>query len=112
MHQRPFDVFSQSCLAEQAQDLALLGGIRGAVERLARRAEQLRQAVRDLALSHEGQRLGQITLSLGVACYPDHASTGEALIRAADALLYQAKKEGRDRVVSAPAQPAETTVAS
>lgn len=65
------------------------------------RAEQLRAAVRELELTHQGQRLSQITLSLGVACYPDHGKTGETLMRATDALLYQAKKTGRDRVVSA-----------
>lgn len=66
------------------------------------RAEQLRQSARELSLTHEGQRLGQVTLSLGVACFPDHANTGESLVRAADSLLYKAKKAGRDRVMSAP----------
>lgn len=67
------------------------------------RAEQLRTAVRELALTHDGQRLGQITLSLGVSCYPDHANTAETLVKVTDGLLYQAKKAGRDRVVSAGA---------
>ncbi len=71
------------------------------------RAEQLRTAVRELALTHEGQRLGQITLSLGVACYPDHANSGEALVRITDSFLYQAKKAGRDRVASAEQVPTE-----
>jgi diguanylate cyclase (GGDEF)-like protein len=40
-------------------------------------------------------------LSLGVAVFPDHGSTGEAVLKAADAALYRAKREGRDRVVVA-----------
>ena len=64
-----------------------------------RRAEELRAAAKALTLRHHGQPLGQTTLSLGVACYPDHAATGECLLRHADTLLYQAKKAGRDRVI-------------
>lgn len=66
-----------------------------------RRAEQLWQAVRRLHLSHRGQSLGPLLLSMGVAAFPKHGDTGEALIRAADAALYRAKNEGRARVVVA-----------
>ena len=52
-----------------------------------------------MALSHQGRNLGLVTLSLGVVCYPAHGSEGDALIRAADVLLYQAKQAGRDRVM-------------
>jgi diguanylate cyclase (GGDEF)-like protein len=45
--------------------------------------------------------LDPISLSVGVACFPEHGQTGEAIIRAADAALYRAKLEGRDRVVTA-----------
>jgi PAS domain S-box-containing protein len=50
-----------------------------------------------------GQPLGTITVSLGVAVYPDHGATGEAVVRAADTALYRAKREGRDRAVAAQA---------
>lgn len=46
---------------------------------------------------------GAITVSVGVAQFPEGGATAEALIMNADAALYQAKKEGRDRVVRAPA---------
>lgn len=49
-----------------------------------------------LVIQH--QQLGAITLSLGVACFPEHGLTGETVIRSADAALYRAKKEGRDAV--------------
>ena len=45
---------------------------------------------------------GTITLSFGVAEFPAHGDIGETLIAIADAALYQAKREGRDRVVVAP----------
>ena len=61
------------------------------------RAEKIRQGVKHLQVQHH-QQLGAITLSLGVACFPEHGLTGEAVIRSADAALYRAKKEGRDAV--------------
>jgi diguanylate cyclase (GGDEF)-like protein len=45
---------------------------------------------------------GSVTLSFGVAEFPAHGDMGETLIAIADAALYQAKREGRDRVVLAP----------
>ncbi|MBC6478438.1 MAG: diguanylate cyclase [Hormoscilla sp. GM7CHS1pb] len=66
-----------------------------------KRAEQLRRQVKLLNVQHLGQPLGKITVSMGVACFPEHGLTAEALIRAADEALYRAKKAGRDRVVAA-----------
>ena len=43
----------------------------------------------------------QFTVSLGVAARPDHGGTSDAVIRAADAALYEAKENGRDQVVPA-----------
>jgi diguanylate cyclase (GGDEF)-like protein len=64
------------------------------------RAEELRQLVHGLHLEHHGQSLGAITISLGVAVYPQHGEDPEALLQAADAALYEAKHAGRDRVVA------------
>jgi diguanylate cyclase (GGDEF)-like protein len=44
-----------------------------------------------------------MTISMGVAECPGHGDTPEALIASADAALYRAKGEGRDRVVTAGA---------
>lgn len=65
------------------------------------RAEQLRAGMKNLNLQHHHQALGTITVSLGIACFPEHGLTGEAVIRSADTALYCAKREGRDRVCSA-----------
>jgi diguanylate cyclase (GGDEF)-like protein/PAS domain S-box-containing protein len=65
-----------------------------------KRAEDLRLAVKGLELYSGEQYLGQLTASFGVAAYPESVNTGYDLIIVADQALLQAKKEGRDRVVS------------
>jgi diguanylate cyclase (GGDEF)-like protein/PAS domain S-box-containing protein len=71
------------------------------LEQAAERAEQLRQGAKHLQVPNRGQPLGAISISLGVAAFPEHGDTGEALLLAADAALLQAKREQRDRVVVA-----------
>jgi diguanylate cyclase (GGDEF)-like protein len=44
----------------------------------------------------------KITLSIGVASLPDNGDTPDAVIAAADEALYQAKREGRNCVVTSP----------
>lgn len=63
------------------------------------KAEELRQELARLDLAYEGRPLGSVTLSAGVAIYPHHATTADALIRCADEALYAAKEGGRNRVV-------------
>lgn len=65
------------------------------------RAENILDTVRRLQIKHRGQVLGAITVSLGVAAFPKHGETPEALIRAADRALYQAKEGGRNKLASA-----------
>jgi diguanylate cyclase (GGDEF)-like protein len=57
------------------------------------RGEEICSAIRD-----ERDRLNGVTASLGVALYPDHGGSAEALMRAADRALYEAKRAGRDQV--------------
>lgn len=71
------------------------------LEIVQQRAEQIREGVKHLRIQHRQQLLGAVTLSLGVACFPLHGSTTEALIQAADSALYRAKATGRDRVITA-----------
>jgi diguanylate cyclase (GGDEF)-like protein len=49
---------------------------------------------------HEGQKLGSISVSIGVSCFPNNSVDFDGLIRAADKALYQAKEQGRDCVQS------------
>lgn len=65
------------------------------------KAEQLREAARRLEIQYGRAIVGPISLSLGVACFPQHGNTGEELLHAADAALYQSKADGRDRVTPA-----------
>ncbi|PKK89736.1 MAG: hypothetical protein CVV64_13105 [Candidatus Wallbacteria bacterium HGW-Wallbacteria-1] len=59
-------------------------------------AERLRQKVEKSTLSHNGQSL-HVTISLGIARFPDHASTKEELIARADEALYRSKDNGRNQ---------------
>jgi diguanylate cyclase (GGDEF)-like protein len=71
------------------------------LEAARQRAELLRQEARHLRWRDAGQSHEAITLSAGIAIYPQHGRTIENVLRAADAALYQAKQEGRDRVIVA-----------
>ena len=61
-------------------------------------AEKLRAAVTAAKLPHPGAGAGQVTISVGVAVYPDDARDLGGLIDCADAALYAAKRAGRDAV--------------
>jgi diguanylate cyclase (GGDEF)-like protein len=61
--------------------------------------ERLRAIVEQTTFEHEGTRM-PITISVGVAAYPDlPMESSEQLIAAADEALYQAKRTGRNRVL-------------
>jgi diguanylate cyclase (GGDEF)-like protein len=65
------------------------------------RAEGFRQAVEALRLDLKGESLGVVTLSIGLAVLGEHGDSAESLLSAADAALYEAKGDGRNRVVVA-----------
>jgi diguanylate cyclase (GGDEF)-like protein/PAS domain S-box-containing protein len=65
------------------------------------RAEEMRQAVKTLQVRHGHRTLEPITLSFGVAAFPEHGGNPDAVLNAADAAMYRAKQQGRDRVVAA-----------
>jgi diguanylate cyclase (GGDEF)-like protein len=66
------------------------------------KAEQIRLAIKNLRIQYGEQLLNSITVSLGVACFPEDGKSWSELLRAADRALYLAKNQGRDRVVSCP----------
>lgn len=68
---------------------------------LAERAEAIRAGAPELEVEYHGQLLTGITISLGLAWFPEHGTTGEQLVEAADKALYRAKRTGRNRVVLA-----------
>lgn len=71
------------------------------LETTQQRAEILREGVKQINLYYHHQCLGTISISVGVAIFPEHGLAGETVIRAADTALYTAKNQGRDRVVVA-----------
>lgn len=68
--------------------------VAGAVER----AESLCEEMKRVHFVHGGVVIGNVSVSIGLASYPDPISDGRSLVAAADSALYKAKAAGRDRV--------------
>lgn len=66
-------------------------------------ARKVWRAVLEHPFPHgETQPLGQVTVCMGLAVFPDEAKDETELIAKADSRLYIAKREGRNRVVDQP----------
>jgi diguanylate cyclase (GGDEF)-like protein/PAS domain S-box-containing protein len=70
------------------------------------RAERLRSKMREQTIMYQGKSLGMVTISVGVASFPQHGVSPKELMAAADAALYEAKRGGRDQVAVASAKVA------
>ncbi len=69
-------------------------------------AERVREAVSQLAIPHAGSGFGRVTVSIGVSAgVPSQNVDYQALIKAADIALYQAKGAGRNRCALEPMLP-------
>jgi len=82
-----------------------------ALDAARKKTESLRRVISALALSHDGAALGTVTMSFGLAIFPEHGNTNDELIRAADKALYEAKSRGRNRVVAASTMRAPSLAA-
>lgn len=83
-------------------------------EEAMRVAEQIRGHIAALAVSDGQRALPRVTASIGVASFPADGELGSALIQKADAALYVAKRQGRNRVerhgaVAVNAEPGGTS---
>jgi diguanylate cyclase (GGDEF)-like protein/PAS domain S-box-containing protein len=67
------------------------------LEQVHERCELLRRRAPTLAMPAQGIPW-DATVSVGIAAFPDHGNDAAAILRAADAALYDAKRAGRDRV--------------
>lgn len=65
------------------------------------RAEQVGRQISEFNVPFEGGILESVTLSIGVAAFPENGSDRMALLKAADTALYRAKRQGRGMVVVA-----------
>jgi diguanylate cyclase (GGDEF)-like protein/PAS domain S-box-containing protein len=70
-----------------------------------KRAERFRDDAHAIQIQLEGHTLETVTISLGVAVFPEDGSSSAAVLKAADDALYRAKREGRGQVVSAKQTP-------
>jgi diguanylate cyclase (GGDEF)-like protein len=71
-----------------------------------RRAEELRGVFSQTRVAFHGKQLGA-TISLGIACFPEHGQTTETLLMRADQAMYRAKAAGCNRVAVWEPQGAE-----
>jgi diguanylate cyclase (GGDEF)-like protein/PAS domain S-box-containing protein len=71
-------------------------------------ARQLQKGIRRLRLETAADPVGKLTISAGIAVFPQHGADAETLLAVADRSLYDAKEAGRDRVILAQ-QPASVT---
>jgi diguanylate cyclase (GGDEF)-like protein/PAS domain S-box-containing protein len=69
------------------------------LEKAYERSEELRQSLNLLSVPYEYYRLS-VTISMGIACFPEHGQTREVILRAADQAMYAAKEAGRDHILS------------
>lgn len=104
------EVMQQACNGDQIacriggeEFVLLLPGL--GVVAAAEHAEDLRLAVAGVSVRYGEKNLPRITISIGVAQYPDHGKMPQDVIRVADDALYEAKAKGRNQVVLADLKP-------
>jgi diguanylate cyclase (GGDEF)-like protein len=68
------------------------------------RADALRSEIKSLRLHYKKQALGQLSISVGVAAFPEHGAAADELLKIADQCLYESKAGGRDMVTVAVPQ--------
>ena len=67
-------------------------------------AERIRETVRTMVVPSGTEKpLPPVTVSIGVAAFPDHSATLEQVVQATDKALYESKRCGRNRVTVATA---------
>ena len=69
------------------------------------RAEQIQEKAGQIRVVTGHPTLETVTISAGVAVYPDHGYNGEELLKSADEALYRAKRAGRGGMVVANLPP-------
>ncbi|HVI90921.1 MAG TPA: diguanylate cyclase [Dongiaceae bacterium] len=72
------------------------------VEEAGSLAERIRGAAEEIEINHKNAPLGKITVSLGIAAFPQSGATVTEVLNAADQALYQAKRNGRNQSAMAP----------
>jgi len=94
---RDSDIFCRYGNKEFLVALPLMG-----LEDALTRAETWRQALGDTAIEHEGYAI-EVTLSAGIAAFPDNGSDVASLLQRVHQALYRAQQNGRNCVVASSA---------
>jgi diguanylate cyclase (GGDEF)-like protein len=71
------------------------------LEDTCKRAEQMHEGINRLKTQSPDKPLGSITVSQGVASFPEHGASAGQILRSVDAALYRAKRSGRDKIIVA-----------
>jgi diguanylate cyclase (GGDEF)-like protein len=74
------------------------------IDDVPRVAERIRKALAAPFVTDDGEQL-EISCSIGMSLYPDHAETGRELLLAGDEAMYLAKRGGRNRIVRSERTP-------
>jgi diguanylate cyclase (GGDEF)-like protein len=74
------------------------------------RAEELRRKIEGIVVRYLDKNLPRITVSIGVAAFPDAGDDPQQVLKAAEEALYRAKENGRNRVELSGAAAAGTKV--
>lgn len=69
-----------------------------------RRASELMAKMAIMEVLYDGQRLPQLTTSIGIAIFPENGQLPEELLAQADLALYEAKAQGRNRAIASSAR--------
>ncbi len=64
-------------------------------------AERIRQGIEEMAFEAGAEGVLRVTASVGLATYPSHGRTREAILDAADKAMYRSKSAGRNQVSTA-----------
>jgi diguanylate cyclase (GGDEF)-like protein len=76
-----------------------------------RRAGELKDSIKRLrSKTTDEEELGPISMSFGVAAFPEHGTSWDEVRKAAEGVMRQAKEDGRDRVVVASVPSAKAAV--
>jgi diguanylate cyclase (GGDEF)-like protein/PAS domain S-box-containing protein len=67
-------------------------------EQAIHRAKEWQDAISEKTIEYEGETLPEITISVGVSTFPKGGIESEALLRAADRALYEAKSRGHNQL--------------
>jgi diguanylate cyclase (GGDEF)-like protein len=78
------------------------------IEDATKRTDALRRELLKVTIRHLDQTLDPVTLSIGLASFPQHGITAEQLLSKAEECLYESKAAGRERVTAPQANEVVT----